>query len=394
MSLFPDSRGIVVGLPKSFDLLSELASANKIRLGTAFAHWSGWEILETAISGSKAEIFLLTGTSFFQTEPKVLREWLKLSRSRSVKAALHAEKGVTFHPKVLIIEGRKNFAIVGSGNLSWGGLQGNVECAAFVESGAVLSELVRWFDDVFDAAAELRDGMILDYDQKWKSLRKRAKDLRNQQRKLEDDFAAKTAALMNRWDEAVAAAKKYVKSSSFKATDEGRKAGGDRIKKFLDYPAFDFDVDGWKGFYTVLALGHLIAIRRDKVFRKKDRLQEGLKKLIASEGQAPKVLNEFLTPRGKYRIDGLGLNAISKVLAVHAPQKWTVHNKPVAKALKKFGYIPPRGASEADKFMAFTQMMDTFKAATGLTDAYALDAFFYDVYEKSKSDRRLKGSSK
>jgi hypothetical protein len=54
--------------------------------------------------------------------------------------------------------------------------------------------------------------------------------------------------------------------------------------------------------------------------------------------------------------------------------------------LKKFGYIPPRGASEADKFMAFTQMMDTFKAATGLTDAYALDAFFYNVYEKSKSD--------
>ncbi len=96
MSLFPDSRGIVVGLPKSFDLLSELASADKIRLGTAFAHWSGWEILETAISGSKAEIFLLTGTSFFQTEPRVLREWLKLSKSNSVKAALHAKRELRF----------------------------------------------------------------------------------------------------------------------------------------------------------------------------------------------------------------------------------------------------------------------------------------------------------
>jgi HKD family nuclease len=386
MSLFPDSRAIVVGLPKSFDLLSELASADRIRLGTAFAHWSGWEILETAISGSKAEIFLLTGTSFFQTEPRVLREWQKLSRSNSVKAALHAEKGVTFHPKVLIVEGRRNFAIVGSGNLSRGGLQGNVECAAFVESGAVLSELVLWFDGVFDAAAELRDGVISDYERKWKSLRKRAKELRDEQRKLQDDFAAKTAAVMQRWDDAVAAAKKYLKSSDFEATYESRKAGGKRIKQFLDYPAFDFDVDGWKGFYTVQALGHLIAIRRDRVFRKKDKLQDGLKKLIGADGQVPKVLNEFLAPRGKYRIDGLGLNAISKVLAVHAPQKWTVHNKPVAKALKKFGYIPPRGASEAEKFMAFTQMMDTFKAATGLPDAYALDAFFYDVYSKLKSD--------
>jgi hypothetical protein len=89
MSLFPNSRVLVVGLPPSFDFLSELAAASKIRLGTAFAHWSGWEILESSISSSKAEVLLLAGTSFFQTEPKVLREWLKLTRSKDAKAALH-----------------------------------------------------------------------------------------------------------------------------------------------------------------------------------------------------------------------------------------------------------------------------------------------------------------
>jgi len=386
MNLFPESRAVVVGLPPSFQFLSELAAASKICLGTAFAHWSGWEILEGAISGSKAEIFLLAGTSFFQTEPKVLREWLKLTRSKDAKAALHAEKEITFHPKVLIVEGQKNFAIVGSGNLSRGGLQGNVECAAFIESGAVLKELAKWFDGLFEAATPLRDGVISDYERKWKSLRKRTKELCDEQRKLQDDFSVKTAAVMKHWDDAVNAAKTYMKSPRYEATYEGRKAGGNRIKEFLDYPAFDFDMDGWNGFYSVTELGHLIAIRKYQVFRKKKRLQDGLKELIASDGQVPKVLNEFPSPRGKYRINGLGLNAISKVLAVHAPQKWAVHNKPVAKALKKFGYIPPRGASEAEKFMAFIQMMDTFKAATGLPDAYAIDAFFLDVYSKLRSD--------
>lgn len=384
MSLFPDGRAVVVGLPRSFDLLSELASANTIRLATAFAHHSGWEMLDAAISGSKAETFLLTGTSFFQTEPKVLRAWLKLARSINVNAALHAEKGITFHPKVLIVEGRKTFAIVGSGNLSRGGLQNNVECAVFVESGAILSELLQWFDGAFCAATPLRDAVILDYERKWKLLRERTKDLCDEQQKLQDDFANRTAAVMNHWDDAVAAAKKYLKSSGFRTTYESRKAGGNRMKQFLRYPAFDFGVEGWKGFYSVMELGHLIAIRRDKIFQKKDRLQDGLRKLSGSDGEVPKALNEFLSSRGKYQINGFGLNAISKVLAVHAPRKWAVYNRPVAEALKEFGYVAPRGASPAEKFMAFTQMMDTFKAATGLPDAYALDAFFYDVYQELK----------
>ncbi len=342
--------------------------------------------MEGAISGSKAQIFLLAGASFFQTEPKVLREWLKLTRSKDIKAALHAEKGVTFHPKILIVEGRKNFAIVGSGNLSRGGLQGNVECAAFIESGPVLKELANWFDGLFEAATPLREGVISDYARKWESLRKRAKELCDAQRKLQDDFSVKAAAVMKHRDDAVNAAKSYMRSSHYDATYEGRKAGGNRIKEFLDYPAFDFDIDGWNGFYSVTELGHLIPIHKYRVFRKKNRLQDGLRQLIASDGQVPKVLNEFLSPRGKFRIDGLGLNAISKVLAVHAPQEWAVHNKPVAKALKKFGYIPPRGASEAEKFMDFIKMMDAFKAATGLPDAYAIDAFFLDAYSKLKSN--------
>jgi HKD family nuclease len=385
MSFFPDGRAVVIGIPPSFDLLSEISSANTIRLGTAFAHQSGWEILVPAISVSKAEIFLLTGTSFFQTEPKVLWEWLKLSKSDRVKAALYAEKGITFHPKVLLVEGRRKFAIVGSGNLSRGGLHGNVECAVFVESSALLRELLDWFDTVFGEAKPLRDAMVSDYERKWKLLRKPTKGLHRKQKQLEEEFETKAAAVMRHWDDAISDAKRFLNSSDFQKTYEGRKAGGGRIRQLLRFPSFDFDENGWQGFYSVKSLGHLIPLYRDRVFRKKSRLQKGLRGLVENDADVPKVLDDFLSPSGKFHIEGLGLNTISKVLAVHDPLKWAVYNTPVDVALREFGYRPPRGATPAEKFIAFTQMMDKFKSATGLPDAYALDAFFFDVYGRSKN---------
>jgi HKD family nuclease len=383
-----DGRAVVIGIPQSFDLSSEIASANTIRLVTAFAHPSGWEMLAPAISVSKAKTLrLLTGTSFFQTDPKVLREWLKLSKSGKVEARLHHPKNFTFHPKVLVVEGQTTFAIVGSGNLSQGGLHGNIECAVFVESSTLLKELRDWFDAVFfsEAAKPLEETLVSDYTRTWMQHRKVTNDLRKQQQQLEEEYVARTPAFMKHWDDAVSAAKQYLKSSDFQGPYKSRVEAGRRIRQYLRYPAFDFDESGWKGFYSVGSLGYLIPIYRDRLFRKKDGLQEGLRRLVGTEGQVPEVLGEFLSPNGKFRITGLGLNIISKILAVHAPLKWAVYNSPVADALRRFGYVPRRGASPAAKFIAFKEMMETFKSATGLPDAYALDAFFYDEYRKLKN---------
>jgi hypothetical protein len=44
-TLFGDGYAVVVGLPKNFDLSRALQFAKEIRLGTAFAHRSGWTSL-------------------------------------------------------------------------------------------------------------------------------------------------------------------------------------------------------------------------------------------------------------------------------------------------------------------------------------------------------------
>src|SRR5690606_3274255 len=131
-----------------------------------------------------------------------------------------------------------------------------------------------------------------------------------------------------------------------KSLYDGRVAGGQKIKKFLHFPNFDFNHTEWKQFYAVSELGRLDNRSRDSIFEERVRLQKGLQQLISSGGRED-VLEELLSEKGKWRIKGLGVNTISKVLAVHMPEDFSVYNNPVEKALRNFGYVPPRGASKA-----------------------------------------------
>jgi HKD family nuclease len=386
MSLFPDSTAVVMNLPQSFRLQDELRSARTIRLATAFAKMTGWQLLSDSICESQATKYFLAGASFFLTQPEVLSCWLKLCKQDNVHAALYSEKGTTFHPKVLIVDGDSPFAIIGSGNLSRGGLKDNIECGLYTDDEFIVRELCRWFDDLFGRSAALTEGTVLDYKQKWAQLRKAAQQLRKEQEQVEKEFCENRKATLARWNDAVKAAKSYLSSERYSNSYKVRLDAAKLIKGALQYPQFDFDAKGWRSFYGVPEMGHLIPIWRDRIFKKRHRLQTGFRELIA--GNVGANLNELLLPSGRYHISGLGLNAISKVLAVHAPAQWTVYNKPVEKTLRSFGYVSPRGGTAADKYFAFTKMMDKFKEETGAEDAFALDAFFADHYF-----RKLKKSS-
>src|ERR1017187_2087023 len=109
MTLFPNSQAVVIGLPPTFNIHGELISARTIRLATAFAHMTGWDMLSDSISRSSATKYLFTGPSFFQTEPNVLFAWLKLCEQGKSHAAMYSESAMTFHPKVLIVEGSHSF---------------------------------------------------------------------------------------------------------------------------------------------------------------------------------------------------------------------------------------------------------------------------------------------
>jgi HKD family nuclease len=75
---------------------------------------------------------------------KHLQETGNPTRSFEVKLASSV---ATFHLNVWIIEhGTEPFGIVGSGNLSRGGLLRNVECGLFTSCPSDLASVNRWFD--------------------------------------------------------------------------------------------------------------------------------------------------------------------------------------------------------------------------------------------------------
>ena len=75
---------------------------------------------------------------------------------------------------------------------------------------------------------------------------------------------------------------------------------------------------------------------------------------------------------------------ITKVLAAHDGKRWPVYNAKIDEVLKKqYGYWIPRGLTEADKYLAYAELMRKFAAETGARDVYALDRFFLHRYQQS-----------
>lgn len=323
MSQQPKARGllgtgnaVVVGLPRSVNLHRELLRATEIRLATAFAHWSGWELLRHSIENSGGRAKLLTGLAFCQTEPRVLQDWLRLSQCVRVRARLFADKTITFHPKVLIVKTpTREFAVIGSGNLSAGGLIHNVECSYFTTASKDLQEVKSWFDGLFGIDShtkDLNDADIRRYRPRYEKAKAANKSVQGLQEEAEADIGDRHRAGLRKWKQAVAQAKLFFSSKRFTSTYRDERAAiGNEIKAALDYPSFDFDREGFDQFYKILGLGHLIEISKPGVWRQRAKLRRMLRSLIDDSISIDQRLSLILDKGGRLKVGGVGVNFVS-----------------------------------------------------------------------------------
>jgi hypothetical protein len=208
--LFPDSRAAVFGLPPKFTVLEELEHADSIRLATAFGHMSGWEKLEPAINKCKGTIRLITGLDFFQTEPALLRTWNRASVNPRFRPRVMTSESGVFHPKVLIVSSpSKSFALVGSGNLSEGGLRTNIECSVYTRDEVHVRHLAKWFDGLFRRGQGFGEGDIREYEAKYKNVHRAVAKIYRQQRALETTLKNRHAAFLANRQKAANKAKRY-----------------------------------------------------------------------------------------------------------------------------------------------------------------------------------------
>jgi HKD family nuclease len=379
-------NSFVVSLPTDFNIQATLEQAKSIRLATAFAHQNGWHYLKPGMSHAKGEIFLLTGFDFCQTEPRLLREWHRLSLRGNTRARI-ATTGVVFHPKILIVRGPasgQDFAIVGSGNLSKGGIYSNVECSLYTDEQQQIDTLTDWFDEIFEAGTSLTPETILRYEKHYKKARQHAQRLSIEQNHAESDVRRLAKVWLQSWNEAVLAAKDYLRSPKSRGDIRSRVRARPEILKALRHPQYDFDKGAFAHFYSMKDLGALDPRYRDTVFAQEAKLKRALRSLSAESpgSNMEQTLSSILNRDGDLHVRGMGLNTISKILACTNPTRWPVYNSRVESVLKRFGYETSGALSASARYIAYADLMLRFMRACGARNVLELDAFFYDYSHK------------
>ena len=390
--LLGNDSAFVVGLPHPFLLRKELQSAKSIKLATAFAHWSGWQHLVPHIKKTAGTVKLLTGLSFCQTEPRVLYDWCKRKQDGQVEARLFTPKQTTFHPKVLLVENpRRAFVVVGSGNLSNGGFLQNIECGLYSENKSVFANLDAWFERLFSddsLTKELREPDIRHYKKRFDAAKSANKAIKELQHDAEREIGEQHQAGLGNWNEAVRLAKQFFTSKRFlNHYLPNRARTAKELKSALRYPKFNFDQDGLEDYYKIHALGHLIEVRKPRVWAQRKKLQAGLRYLVDDSAPIEARLHAVL--EGRYKVDGVGLNFLTKVLAAHDPSRFTVFNQPIANALEQFKYERTRGYTQAQRYLEFATLMRRFLKESGGRSSLDLDNFFYEYW-----NRHLKGKKR
>jgi len=271
--------------------------------------------------------------------------------------------------------------LVGSGNLSAGGLRSNVECFLYTDRFKDVGDLLSWFDGLFsdpNISTRLRPGDIEDYEVHFNAAQKVLRQAKRREEKARK--ALKTDGLLA---EAIRKAKRYFQSRDWREDRTIWYPGARRIRNSLRYPRFDFDRSGWDGFYRERTMGHLIEVHKNKVFRKRRRLQMALRHLVNENMPVEKRLQEILEgPR--YRIEGFGLNSVLKILCAHRPERWPVYNGAVQEAFDQLGFSS-KVHSNGEGYERFAHGMAEFAKMSGAPDMIALDAFFRSFTRADRS---------
>ena len=387
-----NDKAVVVGISSDFDLDQRLRCSKRVFLATAFARKSGWHLIRKALLESKAEINIVTGLYCCHTQPELLWEWLDLLQERQgLRVSLaaspnsHQKDQAVFHPKVLIVQDEDGlFAIVGSGNLTSGGLRSNVECSIYTDDQEQVSALLAWFQEI--ECVSLSKKAILKYELQYKLSAAAQKAIRAAQKTAEE--AINLEITFRKRSEALEAAKAYFSSSSFLERKAKRSAVIPTIRTLLDFETFNFDAAAWTTFYKKAALGKIREAYLPSTVQNIALIREGMRFLFDGGQDIEHRLPQLLEKTGKYHVKGVGLNLISKFLAAHDPKAWFVFNKQVATSLDSFGYRYSGKGGRIGAYIAFVKAMRGFRDDSGAEDCVALDSFFsywYGTYCKAKA---------
>ncbi len=148
---------------------SGLYKADRVDIAVSYVLLSGWELLEGRLAAlGSGNVRMLITDQLAITQPEALR------RALATGVSLRNFDGRIYHPKVFLFygkNGRPRAAVLGSANLSEPALTTSVEAGVLTTDRRLLSQLRRWFQDLFtdsNQTVEVDDALVDKIEVAWK----------------------------------------------------------------------------------------------------------------------------------------------------------------------------------------------------------------------------------
>lgn len=345
-----------------------LFEAIEVNIAVALCSNCAIDVLQNVPKNCKLRI--VTGVDL-PTPIEVLRT---LKSRYKKKARIYIE--TFFHPKVYIfrMKNKDLVAYIGSGNFTEGGLLNNIEVFYKVEDQDECNNLSSWFENVFNKSLCITDNFLIEYNEysrKWaKEENKRKNEIKallsetNEKKQLFDSLKEKLKEIRE-------------ENKVYNEICKERTDTVSRIKEALDYENSFENIDIDK-FLKIKELGNIRqSYKKDLKRAVKSHKLRDLFLFLCNDKE--NIEERYRAATEEFKIRGCDKNMITKVLAVHDPQKYMLWNRVTDDIMRKYDIRFERGTKEYQKYGHLCEEFKEIISELKIKDFVVLDLMMFYV---------------
>jgi len=372
--------------------------AKEIAICVAFVKESGLhEIRDNLLSALEngAEITIYAGLDFYLTEPKALNALYDLTmQHENISLYLCQGKNATFHPKLyFVISNDKASVIIGSANLTMGGLSKNNElsiCQEISLQSGLVADIRSFLDSLLNQNGTTKADKlnISQYSKKYDVYNKQIK---NAQRSVNKEISKLFQLDLHRLNKYL---EEYRSDESNQKQWRRKERNYRKAREILDELA-DANISSRKEFLAyyeqlVGAAGQPGLWHSGSLFRLRNKVAIKYKTFIDMLRIIQNRTNS--SPREQFevgmsyvlKINGLGVNVLTEILNTYSPRKCAVLNNNPISSLNHLGfekYKSPNTFNGLD-YDKYNDLIKEFAKSCVFTNLSQVDHFLNYVYWK------------
>lgn len=373
-------------------LTKQLKRAKRMECLVAFAKTTAFsgmaEELEKALVRGMTARFAI-GLDFYLTEPALLRKLLTLSKRHDLKLYL-SDSCDTFHPKIYAFQGdAKCSVLIGSANLTYGGLSGNYEASALIEDadGSLMMSVSQHLDNLIaDAVVVPANKSRIDAYERayvthdaWRKLAKKRAEKAVRNATPSNELLSETLKLMREDDSELGFAKQQMirgenwhQAQAMLSALAAHRSGATRSLLHR--------------YEELIALFHSGGLHRGKT-----RIAEHPIQFLAAVSDIVQQRNlppgdAFNVLHGHFRaIPRAGINLLTEILHALDNKRFAVMNQNAVSGMMRAGITeyplhPTKQNVTGESYARYCEQADTVRRTLRLANFTELDALFNYVY--------------